>query len=131
MWLVLFGDNNMKNDIDSWRWKFAWQDEGENSRAFSIKFSENTPNHWKIVTSRFGSEAEMEALKEACKRACDEEFISIECLSEDEEQVVEHLEEFWKYVVKLRSITCVVEGEEVFTEKGENPNDKSWQVRIN
>ena len=128
MWLMLLNDNNSKKELDLWRWKFVG--EKEVSRTFSIKFSESSPKHWIIETSKLDNNPQIKALKRACEKACKADFITIECDFEDEERIKSNCGILMYYIVNFEAITCVSEGREIFTVRGRANIEREWEVRI-
>lgn len=128
MWLTLLNDNNVDKDVDFWRWKFIGK--GEVSRTFSIKFSESSPKHWIIETSDLDTYQQIKAMKRACEKACNSDFITIECDFESEENVKGNLGILMYYVINFEAITCIAGGREIFTVRNKRNQKREWEVQI-
>ena len=125
---MLLNGNNSGRNTDFWRWKFVGQ--GEVSRTFSIKFSESSPKHWIIETSELDTPQQVKDMKRVWKKACDSEFVTIECDFEAEQEVRNKLGMLVHYVTNLETITCIVGENVIFTLKSKNALKKAWEVQI-
>ena len=115
-------------NLNSWKWCFADEDEVRLSSVFSIDFSSGKPREWKIFVPELVG---LEQMIKICQKACNTDFITIECDEEDEESLKENLETIVNYSIKLSEITCFDAEWKGFMVIGGNHKDKCWEVQIN
>lgn len=119
---------DVEKDLNSWKWCFADEDKVRVSRVFSIDFSSGKPSEWNIFVSELVG---LEQMISICQKACNTDFITIECDEEYEESVKEKLGTILPYVTKLSAITCLDNERKGIMVIGGNLEDKCWEVQIN
>ncbi len=119
---------HVDEDLNSWKWCFADDDEVRFSRIFSIDFSSGKPRDWNIFVPEL---ADLEQMIKICQEACSTDFITIECDEKNEEKLKENLKIIMPYVVKLSSIICLDYDNKGFMVMNVDLKDKCWEVQIN